>query len=75
LLEEKERVWDDSENLTVTVELVFKNDHKILPTGGHVPNDMVKHIYFEKSKKWRCFDFPNVKPTKGWEEHEVKHIH
>jgi DNA/RNA endonuclease G (NUC1) len=75
LLEEKERVWDDSENLTVTVELVFKNDHKILPTGGHVPNDMVKHIYFEKSKKWRCFDFPNVKPTKGWEDHEVKHTH
>jgi DNA/RNA endonuclease G (NUC1) len=75
LLEEQERKWDDTENLTVTVELVFEPEHKILPTGGHIPDDMVKHIYFEKSKKWRCFDFPNVKPTKGWEEHEVKHIH
>jgi len=75
LLEEQERKWDDTENLTVTVELVFEPEHKILPTGGHIPDDMVKHIYFEKSKKWRCFDFPNVKPTKGWEDHEVKHTH
>jgi DNA/RNA endonuclease G (NUC1) len=75
LLEEQERVWDDNENLTVTVELVFKPNHKVLSTGGHVPNNMVKHIYFEKSKKWMCYDFPNVKPTKGWEEHQVKHTH
>ena len=75
LLEEQERVWDDNENLTVTVELVFKPNHKVLSTGGHVPDNMVKHIYFEKSKKWMCYDFPNVKPTKGWEEHQVKHTH
>ena len=75
LLEEQERVWDDNENLTVTVELVFNPNHKVLSTGGHVPDNMVKHIYFEKSKKWMCYDFPNVKPTKGWEEHQVKHTH
>ena len=75
LLEEEERKWDDKENLTVTVELIFENDHTILPTGGHIPDDMVKHIYFETSKKWKCFEFENVKPTKGWEDYEVNHSH
>lgn len=75
LLEEKERKWDDNENLKVKVELIFEKEHVVLPTGGHVPTAMVKHIYFTKQNKWRCFDFPNSKPTKGWEEHEVKHIH
>ena len=74
-LEEQERKWDDSENLKVKVELIFEKEHIVLPTGGHVPTAMVKHIYFTKQNKWRCFDFPNVKPTKGWEEHEVNHTH
>ena len=75
LLEEKEREWDDESNLTVTVELVFDEGHIVLPTGGHVPTDMIKHIKFEKTGSWRCFEFENVKPTKGWEEHEVTHSH
>ncbi len=75
LLEEQERRWDDEQNLTITVELVFNPNHTVLPTGGHVPTDMIKHIYFEKSKTYKCFDFPNVKPTKGWEQYEVKHAH
>lgn len=75
LLEEQERKWDDGENLTIKVELVFLPTHKVLPTGGHVPTTMVKHIHFDKSKKWRCFSFPNEKPTKGWESYEVKHKH
>ena len=75
LLEEEERKWDDESNLTVTVELVFDEGHLVLPTGGHVPTDMIKHIKFEKTGSWRCFEFENVKPTKGWEEHEVKHTH
>ena len=74
-LEEQERKWDDSENLKVKVELIFEKEHIVLPTGGHVPTAMVKHIYFTKQNKWRCFDFPNVKPTKGWEEYEVNHKH
>jgi hypothetical protein len=36
---------------------------------------MIKHIYFEKDGVWRCFEFENIKPEKGWEEHEVKHTH
>ena len=75
LLEEQERRWDDEGNLTVTVELKWDENHIVLPTGGHVPSDMIKHIYFEKTGSWRCFEFDNVKPTKGWEEHEVKHTH
>ena len=74
-LEEKEREWDDSENLTVTVELKWEDEYEILATGGHVPTDMIKHIYFETQSIWRCFEFENIKPEKGWEEHEVVHAH
>jgi DNA/RNA endonuclease G (NUC1) len=75
LLEEQERDWDDESSLTVTVELVWDEGYIILPTGGHVPTDLIKHIYFEKTGSWKCFEFENVKPTKGWEEHEVVHNH
>ena len=75
LLEEQEREWDDEQNLTITVELLWEGDYEILPTGGHIPTDMIKHIYFEQDGEWRCFEFENVKPTKGWEEHEVTHSH
>jgi len=75
LLEEQERRWDDTQTLIVEVELVFDEGHLVLPTGGHVPTDMIKHIYFVKDGVWRCFEFDNVKPLKGWEEHEVKHKH
>lgn len=75
LLEEQERDWDDESNLTVTVELVWDEGYIILPTGGHVPTDLIKHIYFEKTGSWKCFEFENVKPVKGWEEHEVVHNH
>ena len=43
----------------------------ILPTGGHVPSHMIKHIYFEEDETCRKFVFPNEKPTQGWEEYEV----
>jgi len=71
LLEEEEREWDDSQNLTITVDLVWDEGYEILPSGGHIPTDMIKHIYFENDKVWRCFEFENEKPTKGWEEYEV----
>ena len=75
LLEEKEREWDDQSNLTITVELVWDEGFEILPTGGHVPTDMIKHIKFDKDNTWRCFEFPNSKPLVGWEEVEVQHQH
>ena len=48
LLEEQERIWDDEQNLTITVDLIFEEGHQVLPTGGHIPTTMVKHIYFEE---------------------------
>ena len=72
LLEEQERKWDDSQNLTIKVQLVFTKASKQLPTLATVPDRMVKHIYFEKTKRWQCYDFPNQKPTKGWELHYVE---
>jgi endonuclease G len=75
LLEEQERKWDDKENLTVKVTLDFNKSSIVLPTGATVPNGFTKHIYFETSKKWECYYFPNEKPTKPWEEHKIKCVH
>ena len=72
LLEEQERIWDDEQNLTITVDLIFEEGHQVLPTGGHIPTTMVKHIYFEEDGTCRKFVFPNEKPTQGWEDYEVE---
>jgi DNA/RNA endonuclease G (NUC1) len=69
LLEEQERVWDDKEPLTIKVILIFDKNHIVLPTGGHVPTAMHKHITWDKSGKKECYNFPNTKPTKSWKEH------
>ena len=74
LLEEQERAWDDEQNLTITVELIWEDGYEILPTGGHIPTHMSKHIYFEEDGTCRKFVFPNAKPTQGWEEYEVECI-
>jgi DNA/RNA endonuclease G (NUC1) len=74
-LEAEERVWDDSENLTITIENIFDEGHEVLPTGGHIPTDMIKHIYFENQKIYRCWEFENIKPIKSWKEYEVTHVH
>jgi len=70
-LEAEERKWDDEQNLTITVELIFNDGYEVLPTGASVPSVMTKHIYFENDGTCRKFVFPNLKPTKGWEEYEV----
>ena len=75
LLEQEERKWDDSETLTVSVDLIFDEGYIVLKTGAAIPTDMVKHIYFNGRGSWRCFEFVNEKPTKCWEEHEVTHSH
>ena len=74
-LEAEEREWDDSEHLTITIENIFDEGHEVLPTGGHIPTDMIKHIYFENQKIYRCWEFENIKPTKSWKEYEVTHVH
>jgi DNA/RNA endonuclease G (NUC1) len=71
LLEEQERKWDDIEHLTVKIEVLFNSNSKRLPTGAVIPSHFRKHIYFEKSKKWKCFLFPNSKPTIVWQKNEI----
>lgn len=71
LLEEQERIWDDKEDLTVIIKLVFfETPVKRVPTNAAVPTFIEKHIYFEKTKKWICFIFPNEKPKFKWFEYE-----
>lgn len=71
LLEEQERVWDNLEPLTIKIQLVFDATSKKLATGATIPSHIYKHIYFEKQKKWKCFKFPNQKPTLRWNQYEV----
>jgi endonuclease G len=71
LLEEQERKWDDNEPLTIIVKSFFDKDSKKLPSGATIPSYFQKHIFFEKSKKWKCFVFLNEKPKYSWAELEM----
>ena len=73
LLEEQERVWDDEQNLEVTIDIKFSDS--ILPTGATIPSKFIKHIKFLDTDVYKCYDFPNEKPTKDWEEYQVQHNH
>jgi endonuclease G len=70
LLEEQERRWDDTENLTVLITLHFDNPVRRIPTNAAIPSHLEKHIYFEGQKKWRCFVFLNERPKFKWEQLE-----
>lgn len=70
LLEEQERKWDDVENLTVLITLHFDNPVRRIATNAAIPAYLEKHIYFEKSGKWRCFVFLNERPKYKWEQLE-----
>ena len=71
LLEEQERKWDDTENLTVLIKIFFDNPIKRLPTNAAIPSHLQKHIYFETQKKWKCYVFLNEKPKFKWSELEM----
>jgi endonuclease G len=71
LLEEQERKWDDTENLTVLIKIFFDNPVKRLPTNTAIPSHLQKHIYFETQKKWKCYVFLNEKPKFKWSELEM----
>jgi DNA/RNA endonuclease G (NUC1) len=71
LLEEQIRKWDDVEPITVLIKTFFDTPVKRVPTGAAIPSYLQKHIYFEKSKKWRCFVFLNQKPKFHWDELEM----
>ena len=71
LLEEQERRWDDTENLTVIIKTIFDKNPKRVPTGAAVPIVLQKHIYFETQKVWKCYVFLNEKPKYKWDELEM----
>ena len=71
MLEEQIRKWDDTENITVLIKTFFDTPVKRVPTGAAIPAYLQKHIYFEKSNKWRCFVFLNQKPKFNWDELEM----
>ena len=71
LLEEQIRKWDDTEPITVLIKTFFDTPVKRVPTGAAIPSHLQKHIYFEKSNKWRCFVFLNQKPKFHWDELEM----
>ena len=71
LLEEQERRWDDTENLTIIIKVFFDKPVKRLPTNAAIPSYIQKHIYFEKQKKWSCYVFLNEKPKLKWSELEI----
>jgi endonuclease G len=71
LLEEQIRKWDDTENITVLIKTFFDTPVKRVATGAAIPSYLQKHIYFEKSNKWKCYVFLNEKPKFSWEELEM----
>ena len=71
LLEEQIRKWDDTENITVLIKTFFDTPVKRVPTGAAIPSYLQKHIYFEKSNKWKCYVFLNQKPKFHWDELEM----
>ena len=73
LLEQQERKWDDTQELIITVDIKFSN--KILPTGATIPSSFTKHIKFTKDSTYKCFFFPNERPTKSWKGYRVMHNH
>jgi DNA/RNA endonuclease G (NUC1) len=71
MLEEQIRKWDDVEPITVLIKTFFDTPVKRVPTGAAIPSYLQKHVYFEKSNKWKCFVFLNEKPKFHWDELEM----
>lgn len=75
ILENLERRWDDTQDLKITVDLLFNENHEILSTGAHVPTDIIKHIYFTNDNKWRCFEYKNTNTSGDILNYERLHFH
>jgi DNA/RNA endonuclease G (NUC1) len=71
ILEERERVWDNYEPLTVTIEVLFDENSIKLSSGATVPSGYIKRIYFENSRELICFYFKNEKPNLKWYQYKI----
>lgn len=72
-LEEAERIWDNSEPLSVIIETIFKPNPTILGmNGATIPAAFKKHIYFTKQNTYKCYEFPNQKLNGVWGLYQIK---
>ena len=71
ILEERERVWDNYEPITVTIEVLFDENSIKLSSGATVPSGYIKRIYFENSRELICFYFKNDKPHLKWYQYKI----
>ena len=71
-LEKEVRNWAYKGDLSVRVDVIFENNHQILPTGAHIPTAFKKSISFPDGAT-KCFYFLN-QPTNGkdWTEFEIQ---
>ena len=69
LLEQEERIWDDKQDLEITINVIFTDS--IMANGATLPLGFEKHIKFLDDNTTKCYYFPNEDPTKSWEEYEV----
>ncbi len=69
LLEQEERIWDDKQDLEITINVIFTDS--IMANGATLPLGFEKHIKFLDDNITKCYYFPNEDPTKSWEEYEV----
>ena len=73
MLEEYERELAKTEQVTVTITLVFNKKSIKLPSGATVPNGFYKTIRLEKSKKTIKYYFPNETPAKSkYTDYEIR---
>tara|TARA_B100000073_G_C23674727_1_gene550083 strand:+ start:431 stop:1021 length:591 start_codon:yes stop_codon:yes gene_type:complete len=69
-LESNVKKWSSSETLYVENKIVFNKNSKVLKTGATVPSGFQKNIYFQTTKKTKCFYFPNKNTKKSWLSYE-----
>lgn len=73
MLEEYERELAKTEQVTVTITLVFNKKSIKLPSGATVPDGFYKTIRLEKSKKTIKYYFPNETPAKPkYTDYEIR---
>ena len=62
MLEKYERELAKTENVIVTISIVFDKKSILLPTGATVPSGFYKTIHLKKSRKTIKYYFPNESP-------------
>ena len=72
-LEQQVRNWAKVfGDMSVEVDVLFESNHRVLPTGAHVPSGFIKRIQFPDGTT-KCFYFPNDDTlNKNWSQFEIE---